>query len=183
MWTSFYAHPYFLLLLMEISWIHEFWVICLIVHLQCVYSINHVICPKKVQIMAYSTTRYFSFRVAVLRCYPVLTTPVWRLSWFEMAYMFCTRIWLFTAWLYDVVFLSSSFEHKEICIMSWLILLQPKQMSGFLLLLNQLICKFNILVRDILEEIFPSVADRIFSIIPREGLPSGLDAATEVWNF
>lgn len=56
---------------------------------------------------------------------------------------------------------------------------EPKQMSGFLLLLNQLICKFNILVRDILEEIFPSVADRIFSIIPREGLPSGLDAATE----
>jgi len=150
------------------------------IDLQCVYSINHVICPKKVQIMAYSSTRYPSFRV-VLHCYPVLTTTVWRISWFEMAFVFCTRIWLFTTWLYDV-FLSSCFD-KEICIMSWLILLQPKQMSGFLLLLNQLICKFNILVRDILEEIFPSVADRIFSIIPREGLPSGLDAATEVWNF
>ncbi|WJX85791.1 hypothetical protein P8452_68194 [Trifolium repens] len=56
---------------------------------------------------------------------------------------------------------------------------EPKQMSGFLLLLNQLICKFNILVRDILEEIFPSVADRIFRVIPREGLPSGPDAVTE----
>jgi exportin-T len=69
---------------------------------------------------------------------------------------------------------------KENCVFSWFILLQPKQMSGFLLLLNQLICKFNILVRDILEEIFPSVADRIFSVIPREGLPSGPDAVTEV---
>ncbi|XP_058753409.1 exportin-T [Vicia villosa] len=56
---------------------------------------------------------------------------------------------------------------------------EPKQMSGFLLLLNQSICKFNILVHDILEEIFPSVADRIFSVIPREGLPSGLDTVTE----
>ncbi|CAK8544999.1 unnamed protein product [Lathyrus sativus] len=56
---------------------------------------------------------------------------------------------------------------------------EPKQMSGFLVLLNQLICKFNVLVRDILEEIFPSVADRIFSVIPREGLPSGLDTVTE----
>jgi len=89
------------------------------IDLQCVYSINHVICPKKVQIMAYSSTRYPSFRV-VLHCYPVLTTTVWRISWFEMAFVFCTRIWLFTTWLYDV-FLSSSFEHKEICIMSWLI--------------------------------------------------------------
>lgn len=53
-------------------------------------------------------------------------------------------------------------------------------MSGFLVLLNQLICKFNTLVRDILEEIFPSVADRVFSVIPREGLPSCLDAVTEV---
>ncbi|KAH1071981.1 hypothetical protein GLYMA_03G264400v4 [Glycine max] len=57
---------------------------------------------------------------------------------------------------------------------------KPKQMVGFLLLLNQLICKFNTLVRDILEEIFPSIAERIFSVIPRNGLPSsGSDAITE----
>lgn len=53
-------------------------------------------------------------------------------------------------------------------------------MVGFLLLLNQLICKFNILVRDILEEIFPAVAGRVFSVIPRDGLPSGPGAVTEV---
>ncbi|KAJ1390755.1 Exportin-1/Importin-beta-like [Sesbania bispinosa] len=57
--------------------------------------------------------------------------------------------------------------------------IEPKQIAGFLLLLNQLICKFNTLVHDILEEIFPAVADRIFSVIPRDGLPSGLDAVTE----
>ncbi|KAH1071983.1 hypothetical protein GLYMA_03G264400v4 [Glycine max] len=58
--------------------------------------------------------------------------------------------------------------------------IEPKQMVGFLLLLNQLICKFNTLVRDILEEIFPSIAERIFSVIPRNGLPSsGSDAITE----
>ncbi|XP_061352775.1 exportin-T [Gastrolobium bilobum] len=56
---------------------------------------------------------------------------------------------------------------------------EPKQMAGFLLLLNQLICKFNTLVHDILEEIFPAVADRIFSVIPRDGLPLGPDAVTE----
>lgn len=57
--------------------------------------------------------------------------------------------------------------------------IEPKQMVGFLLLLNQLICKFNTLVHDILEEIFPVVAERIFSVIPRNGLPSGPDAITE----
>ncbi|KAK7397511.1 hypothetical protein VNO78_18687 [Psophocarpus tetragonolobus] len=57
--------------------------------------------------------------------------------------------------------------------------IEPKQMVGFLLLLNQLICKFNSLVRDILEQIFPAVAERIFSVIPRNELPSGPDAITE----
>ncbi|XP_054783899.1 exportin-T [Prosopis cineraria] len=56
---------------------------------------------------------------------------------------------------------------------------EPKEMVSFLLLLNQLICKFNVLVRDILEEIFPAVAGRIFSIIPRESLPFGSGAVTE----
>ncbi|RDX61303.1 Exportin-T, partial [Mucuna pruriens] len=57
--------------------------------------------------------------------------------------------------------------------------IEPKQMVGFLLLLNQLICKFNTLVRDILEEIFPAVAERIFSVIPRNGVSSGPGAVTE----
>ena len=53
-------------------------------------------------------------------------------------------------------------------------------MVGFLILLNQLICKFNTSVLDIVEKIFPAVAGRIFSVIPRETLPSGPGAVTEV---
>ncbi|KAG4124718.1 hypothetical protein ERO13_D10G055800v2 [Gossypium hirsutum] len=44
---------------------------------------------------------------------------------------------------------------------------EPKEMVGFLLLLNQLICKFSTLVRDILEEVFPTIAGRVFSAIQR----------------
>ncbi|KAF2323627.1 hypothetical protein GH714_036372 [Hevea brasiliensis] len=52
-------------------------------------------------------------------------------------------------------------------------LLQPKEMVGFLLLLNQLICKFNTLVRDIMEEVFPAIAGRVFNVIPKDAFPSG----------
>lgn len=51
---------------------------------------------------------------------------------------------------------------------------------GFLVLINQLICKFNTLVRDILEEIYPAVAGRIFNILPRDPFPSGPGSSTEV---
>ncbi|KAB2007852.1 hypothetical protein ES319_D10G058600v1 [Gossypium barbadense] len=44
---------------------------------------------------------------------------------------------------------------------------EPKEMVGFLLLLNQLICKFSTLVRDILEEVFPTISGRVFSAIQR----------------
>ncbi|GLU14243.1 hypothetical protein SLE2022_308250 [Rubroshorea leprosula] len=44
---------------------------------------------------------------------------------------------------------------------------EPKEMVGFLLLLNQLICKFSTLVWDILEEVFPVIAGRVFSAIQR----------------
>lgn len=59
-------------------------------------------------------------------------------------------------------------------------LLQPKEMAGFLMLLNQLICKFNTLVHDILDEVFPAIAGRIFNIIPRDAFPSGPGTNTEV---
>ena len=51
---------------------------------------------------------------------------------------------------------------------------------GFLVLINQLICKFSTLVRDILEEIYPAVAGRIFNILPRDPFPSGPESSTEV---
>ncbi|XP_018457386.2 exportin-T isoform X3 [Raphanus sativus] len=44
---------------------------------------------------------------------------------------------------------------------------QPKEMVGFLVLLNQLICKFGTSLRGILDEVYPVVAYRIFKVIPR----------------
>jgi exportin-T len=52
-------------------------------------------------------------------------------------------------------------------------------MVGFMVLLNQLICKFNSALHDILEEVYPVVAVRIFNVIPRDGLPSRPGAVTE----
>ncbi|KAF6162444.1 hypothetical protein GIB67_017332 [Kingdonia uniflora] len=55
----------------------------------------------------------------------------------------------------------------------------PKEMVAFLVLINQLICKFKTSVGGILEEIFPSVASRVFNILPRDAFPSGPGSNTE----
>ncbi|KAI4331297.1 hypothetical protein MLD38_029494 [Melastoma candidum] len=51
--------------------------------------------------------------------------------------------------------------------------MQPKEMASFLLLLDQIICKFNTLAHDILEEVFPAIARRILSVIPSNAIASG----------
>ncbi|XP_019198752.1 PREDICTED: exportin-T-like [Ipomoea nil] len=56
---------------------------------------------------------------------------------------------------------------------------EPKEVVGFLVLLNQLICKFNTAVGDILEEVYPAIAGRVFSILPRDDIPSGPGGNTE----
>ncbi|CAI0419137.1 unnamed protein product [Linum tenue] len=56
---------------------------------------------------------------------------------------------------------------------------ETKEMVGLLVLLNQLVCKFNTSVHGILEEVFPTIAGRIFPIIPRNGFPSGPGTNTE----
>ncbi|XP_041002287.1 exportin-T-like [Juglans microcarpa x Juglans regia] len=56
---------------------------------------------------------------------------------------------------------------------------EPKEMVSFLLLLNQLICKFNTLFHDILEEVFPAIAGMIFNVVPRDAFPSGPGTNTE----
>ncbi|XP_010428145.1 PREDICTED: exportin-T-like [Camelina sativa] len=45
---------------------------------------------------------------------------------------------------------------------------EPKETVGLLVLLNQLICKFNSALREILEEVYPVVAERIFDVIPKD---------------
>lgn len=56
---------------------------------------------------------------------------------------------------------------------------EPKELVGFLVLLNQLICKFNTSVQDILENVYPVIAGRIFSILPRDAILSGPGSNTE----
>ncbi|GJS35095.1 exportin-T [Tanacetum coccineum] len=56
---------------------------------------------------------------------------------------------------------------------------EPKELVGFLVLLNQLICKFNTSVKDILENVYPVIAGRVFAIIPRDTTLSGPGSNTE----
>lgn len=59
-------------------------------------------------------------------------------------------------------------------------MLQPKELVGFLVLLNQLICKFSAEVRDILEVVYPVIASRVFNILPRNDIQSGPGSCAEV---
>lgn len=56
-------------------------------------------------------------------------------------------------------------------------------MVDFLLLINQLISKFDTSVGDILEGIFPTIARRALNMLPRDAFPSGPGSNTEVWGF
>ncbi|KAL0396965.1 UNVERIFIED_CONTAM: Exportin-T [Sesamum calycinum] len=56
---------------------------------------------------------------------------------------------------------------------------EPKELVGFLVLLNQLICKFGVGVHDILEEVYPVIASRVFNILPKNDILSGPASCTE----
>lgn len=60
-------------------------------------------------------------------------------------------------------------------------LMQPVEMVRFIVLLNQLLCKFSILVQDIVEEVFPVIASRFFHMIPAGAILLGPGTNTEVW--
>lgn len=57
--------------------------------------------------------------------------------------------------------------------------IEPKELVGVLVLLNQLICKFNTSVHDILDEVFPPIVSRVFSILPQDAVPVGQGCNTE----
>ena len=50
--------------------------------------------------------------------------------------------------------------------------MQPKELVEILLLMNQLICKFNTSVAGMMEDVFPSVASRLFAVLPKDVFPS-----------
>ncbi|GAB2269087.1 hypothetical protein Dimus_004017 [Dionaea muscipula] len=56
---------------------------------------------------------------------------------------------------------------------------EPKELVEFLVLLNQLICKFNTSVRDILQEVFPAIASTVFAMLPHDVFLSGPGGNTE----
>ncbi|CAO2840280.1 unnamed protein product [Amaranthus hypochondriacus] len=57
--------------------------------------------------------------------------------------------------------------------------IEPKELVGVLVLLNQLICKFSTSVHEILDEVFPAIVSRVFSILPQDGFPCGPGSNTE----
>ncbi|KAL2933314.1 Exportin-T [Bienertia sinuspersici] len=57
--------------------------------------------------------------------------------------------------------------------------IEPKELVGVLLLLNQLICKFNTSAHDILDEVFPPIASKVVSILQQDGMPSVPESNTE----
>ncbi|KAL0354470.1 UNVERIFIED_CONTAM: Exportin-T [Sesamum radiatum] len=56
---------------------------------------------------------------------------------------------------------------------------EPKELVAFLVLLNQLICKFGTGVGEILEVIYPVIASRAFNILPRSDIQSGPGSCPE----
>ncbi|CAM6105358.1 unnamed protein product [Calypogeia fissa] len=56
---------------------------------------------------------------------------------------------------------------------------EPKDLLEFILLVNQLINKFKMGMSSILQEIFPAVASRIFTLLPKDGFREGPGMNTE----
>lgn len=56
---------------------------------------------------------------------------------------------------------------------------EPKDMEDFLVLINQVICKFNTSATGILEDIFPTVASRLFHFLSSDAFPTGPGCNTE----
>lgn len=84
----------------------------------------------------------------------------------------------------EMIFLwwESSPYYLNMCLNYFFLLWQPKELVGVLVLLNQLICKFSTSVHEILDEVFPAIVSRIFSILPQDGFPCGPGSNTEVWS-
>ncbi|KAH9298639.1 hypothetical protein KI387_030321, partial [Taxus chinensis] len=71
------------------------------------------------------------------------------------------------------------FPHLPKAMEQLLVESEPKEMVEFLVLVNQLICKFKAAMTGILEEVFPFIASRVFAILPKDGIPTGPGSNTE----
>ena len=59
---------------------------------------------------------------------------------------------------------------------------QPREMVELLVLINQLMGKFESEIKNLVQEMFPFLVGRIIAILPKEALPDGPGSHTEV-NF
>ncbi|XP_010937337.1 exportin-T-like isoform X2 [Elaeis guineensis] len=74
---------------------------------------------------------------------------------------------------------TSIFPCLHVALKQLLVENEPKDMVDFLLLINQLICKFDTSVGSLLEEIFPAIASRLFVFLSSDAFSSGSGANTE----
>ncbi|XP_072971935.1 exportin-T [Typha angustifolia] len=74
---------------------------------------------------------------------------------------------------------SSIFPCLPVALKQLLVENECKDMVDFLVLINQMICKFNTSASGILEDIFPAIASRLFTILSHEAFPSGPGSNTE----
>jgi hypothetical protein len=58
--------------------------------------------------------------------------------------------------------------------------IQAKDMVEFLVLINQIICKFNSSASGILEDVFPTIASRLSVILSQDAFLTGPAGNTEV---
>ncbi|KAJ0983807.1 hypothetical protein J5N97_002163 [Dioscorea zingiberensis] len=74
---------------------------------------------------------------------------------------------------------ASIFPYLPIALKQLLTESEPKEMADFLILINQLICKFNGSIAGILEDIFPTVVSRVFNLLPSDAFSSAPKYNTE----
>ncbi|KAJ6844968.1 exportin-T [Iris pallida] len=73
----------------------------------------------------------------------------------------------------------SVFPYLPMALNQLLVESEPKDMVDFLILINQVIYKFSTSVRAMLEEIFPTIASKLFNILSSDAFSSGPGSNTE----
>lgn len=73
----------------------------------------------------------------------------------------------------------SVFPYLPMALNQLLLESEPKDMVEFLVLINQIICKFNTSVSSLLEEIFPIITSKLFNTLSKDMFSSGPGSNTE----
>lgn len=74
---------------------------------------------------------------------------------------------------------SGVFPYLPAALQQLLVESEPREMVEFLILINQLMSKFKLGIKDLVQELFPFVVGWIFAILPKDAFPEGPGAHTE----